>query len=92
MSEKTVKIELELTAEEYQRMVEYHFAGSLALEPLYFDGSKSHMKLELGLATKLNKYAPKFGKDNLVFTHPDLGEYYTVSKELEERVLSCFQE
>lgn len=77
-----MKIELDLTPEQYQQLVECYFAGSIVLEDFYPD-PKSNMIMD----TKINSPALTNGMNHLVFTTPDLEGVVTVSHEVEDRVL-----
>jgi hypothetical protein len=60
-----MKLELDLTPEQYQQLLECFFTGAVILEDYYYPDFQANLEL----SSKINSQAKKFGKEDLVFTN-----------------------
>ncbi len=81
-------LHLSLTAGQYEKLVEYIFAGQLSV-----DGDSLDMDVQVNGTNLLNQVleqADKFGKEDLRWSTPDIPNMYFISHKKEEELLEYF--
>ncbi len=81
-------LHLSLTASQYEKLVEYIFAGQLSV-----DGDSQDRDVQLfgiELLSQVLEHADKFGREDLRWSTPDIPNMYFISGEKEEELLEYF--
>ncbi len=81
-------LHLSLTGEQYEKLVDYIFAGQLTV-----DGDSQDRDLQLfgiELLSQVLEQADKFGREDLRWSTPDIPNMYFISDAKEEELLEYF--